>query len=143
MNLFEIIKNQPLKEMAKHINHIINTATDDLSIDNGVNIDTFDFNTHMTSKIEHILMGEVDFSGTNLDSIIKDDPTIIKKSFFIEHFLSPTLEACECGWRKCQYLVKPDGEEYVIITDNNGYTKRICISADSKEAIVRDVFNNL
>lgn len=65
-----------------------------------------------------------------------------RKAKFVAEKLTPLLRAMQCEISNAEYTVLDNGEEYVIITYTNGFTKRICVSADSLRAIVIDVANN-
>lgn len=41
------------------------------------------------------------------------------------------------------YKVFSDGEEEVTITFTNGYIKKVCVTGDSKLAIIQDVIKHL
>lgn len=64
------------------------------------------------------------------------------KAKFVKDHLAPLLRAMKCGVSDAEYTVLDNGEEFVIITYTSGFTKRICVSADSLRAIVIDVANN-
>ena len=40
---------------------------------------------------------------------------------------------------EARYELQDNGEEYVILTDRAGGSKRVCVSADSLAAILKDV----
>ncbi len=65
-----------------------------------------------------------------------------RKEKFVKEKLTPLLRAMQCEISNAEYTVLDNGEEYVIITYKSGFTKRICVSADSLRAIVIDVANN-
>ncbi len=64
------------------------------------------------------------------------------KAKFVTDHLAPLLRAMKCEISNAEYTVLDNGEEFVIITYTSGFTKRICVSADSLRAIVIDVANN-
>lgn len=65
-----------------------------------------------------------------------------RKAKFVKEHFAQLLRAMQCEISNAEYTVMDNGEEYVIITYTNGFTKRICVSADSLRAIVIDVVNN-
>lgn len=65
-----------------------------------------------------------------------------RKTKFVKEHLAPLLRAMQCEVLDAEYTALDNGEEYVIITYTSGFTKRICVSADSLRAIVIDVANN-
>lgn len=66
------------------------------------------------------------------------------KKAFVDGPLSDLVYQANTGWGGCVYEVTENGEEYVCLLnyDRIACTK-ICVSADSCEAIVRNVFKNL
>lgn len=68
----------------------------------------------------------------------------LSKSAFVERYVSPTVKHANSGWKGVEYTVYSNGEEYVFFLDNN-YDRccGVCVTADSKQAIVTDVFDNI
>lgn len=70
----------------------------------------------------------------------------LAKSAFVEKYLSPTVKHANSGWQGVEYAVYSNGEEYVFFLDLDGNHDRcrgICVTADSKQAIATDVFDNI
>lgn len=68
----------------------------------------------------------------------------LAKSVFIERYLSPTVKHANSGWKGVEYAVYSNGEEYVFFLDDNyDRCRGICVTADSKQAIATDVFDNI
>ena len=44
---------------------------------------------------------------------------------------------------KDMLYIEENGEEYVIVNFNNGYSKRVCVSGDSCIAIMSDIYRVL
>lgn len=65
-----------------------------------------------------------------------------RKEEFVKDYLKPLLCNAQCEVTNAEYTVLDNGEEYVIVTYNSGFTKRICVSADSLRAIAIDVLNH-
>ena len=42
--------------------------------------------------------------------------------------------------KKMEYI-EENGDEYIIVTFDNNYQKRICVTADSGKAMIMDVIN--
>lgn len=64
------------------------------------------------------------------------------KTEFVKNYLKPLLCKAQCEVKDAEYTILDNGEEYVIITYKSGFTKRICVSADSLRAIAIDVLNH-
>lgn len=63
----------------------------------------------------------------------------IKKAAFVKNYLSPLLRAAGICVRGAEYTKDDNtGEETVVITCTNGYTKSRCVTADSLIALARD-----
>ncbi len=62
-----------------------------------------------------------------------------RKTEFVKNYLKPLLCNAQCEVKDAEYTVLDNDEEYVIVTYNSGFTKRICVSADSLRAITIDV----
>ena len=68
----------------------------------------------------------------------------LAKSTFVEKYVSPTVKHANSGWAGTEYVVYSNGEEYVFFLDgNHDRCCGICVTADSKQAIVADVFDNI
>lgn len=68
----------------------------------------------------------------------------LAKSTFVETYLSPTVKHANSGWSGVEYVVDSNGEECVFFLDNNrDRCCGICVTADSKQAIATDVFDNI
>ena len=62
------------------------------------------------------------------------------KAEFITNYLSPLLRAAGIRVEKAEYIKdEKTGEETVIVTHINGYTRNRCVTADSLLAMVQDV----
>lgn len=69
--------------------------------------------------------------------------TTAGKAAFVAEVLSPLLVQADTGWNGAEY-VKTDRGEYVFLLTPQGWrSKQIDITADSLEAIVREVFQSL
>lgn len=64
------------------------------------------------------------------------------KKKFIESKLSKVLREVDGDIESVRYVVQ-DEEEYVVIRYRSGYRKRVCITADSKLGIIKDVVRKL
>lgn len=68
----------------------------------------------------------------------------LEKSAFVERYVSPTVKYANSGWSGVEYVVYSNGEECVFFLDNNrDRCCGICVTADSKQAIATDVFDNI
>ena len=68
----------------------------------------------------------------------------LDKSAYVQTFLSPAVINANCGWYGVEYVAYTNGEEYVFFLDNNyDRCRGICVTADSKQAIATDVFDNI
>lgn len=68
----------------------------------------------------------------------------LSKSAFVERYVSPTVKHADSGWKGAEYAAYSNGEEYVFFLDNNcDRCRGICVTADSKQAIATDVFDNI
>lgn len=66
------------------------------------------------------------------------------KSDYVDQWLSPAVRHADCGWYGVRYVAYTNGEEYVFFIDSNDcLSKGICVTADSKQAIATDVFDNI
>lgn len=63
------------------------------------------------------------------------------KQVFVENALADVLKKVDEDVESVEYSrSSEDSEEYVIIGFKSGGTKRVCITADSLAAVVKDVF---
>lgn len=68
----------------------------------------------------------------------------LDKSAYVQMFLSPAVANAKCGWHGVEYVAYTNGEEYVFFIDSHVRLSRgICVTADSKQAIATDVFDNI
>lgn len=68
----------------------------------------------------------------------------LSKSVFVEKYVSLTVKHANSGWCGVEYAVYNNGEEYVFfLDDNHDRCCGVCVTADSKRAIVTDVFDNI
>lgn len=68
----------------------------------------------------------------------------LAKSSFVDMDVSRTVKRADSGWNGVEYVVYSNGEEYVFFLDDNFDRSRgICVTADSKQAIATDVFDNI
>lgn len=69
------------------------------------------------------------------------------KNKFVSQYLKPLMLALRIDVKDVYYERHPHdgyiGDEYVFVVFPNGYTKKICVTADSLIALVRDVFKGL
>ena len=78
----------------------------------------------------------------------KYEATILGKQLFVEEVLSPLLYSANTGYLGAEYE-EDNGKEFVYLLNDLGgvlglcRVKKINVTADSLEAIVRDVFKNL
>lgn len=67
-----------------------------------------------------------------------------RKSKFVAEYLSPLLQAAGISVKKAEYTKdSKTGEEVVVITHTNGYTRERCVTADSLIALTRDTIKGL
>lgn len=67
-----------------------------------------------------------------------------KKTGFVCNYLSPLLRAAGLNISNAKYRKHPDSnEEIVTVTYESGFTRDICVTADSYIAIVADVLGAL
>ena len=68
----------------------------------------------------------------------------LDKSAYVQKFLSPAVINANCGWYGVEYVAYTNGEEFVFFVDASDRLSRgICVTADSKQAIATDVFDNI
>lgn len=68
----------------------------------------------------------------------------LDKSAYVQTFLSPAVINANCGWHGVEYVAYSNGEEYVFFLDDNyDRCRGVCVTADSKQAIATDVFDNI
>lgn len=67
-----------------------------------------------------------------------------RKTKFVAEHLSPLLRAAGISVVKAEYRKdEKTGEEIVVITHTNGYTRERCVTADSLIEVVRDTIKGL
>ena len=72
------------------------------------------------------------------------DKCKLDKSAYVQTFLSPAVINAKCGWYGVEYVAYTNGEEYVFFIDSCArLSGGICVTADSKQAIATDVFDNI
>lgn len=68
----------------------------------------------------------------------------LAKSSFVDRDVSLTVKHSDSGWKGTEYVAYSNGEEYVFfLDDNHDRCRGICVTADSKQAIATDVFDNI
>ena len=68
----------------------------------------------------------------------------LSKSAFVERYVSPTVKHANSGWKGVEYAAYSNGEEYVFFVDfHDRLSRGICVTANSKQAIATDVFDNI
>ena len=68
----------------------------------------------------------------------------LAKRTFVERYVSLTVKHANSGWKGVEYAAYSNGEEYVFFLDDNyDRCRGICVTADSKQAIATDVFDNI
>ena len=87
------------------------------------------------------LLEEKGFVRSNLKEMNKCK---LDKSAYVQTFLSPAVINAKCGWYGVEYVAYTNGEEYVFFIDSCArLSGGICVTADSKQAIATDVFDNI
>lgn len=66
-----------------------------------------------------------------------------RKYEFVKYKLQPLLQEIEYNIIKAEYAITEYNEEYVIITYENNFKRKICVTADSIKAIVIDVIRQV
>ncbi len=67
----------------------------------------------------------------------------LPKAEFVEKYLSPMLANAKMRIAKAKYQYDINTHaEYVYITYNSGFVRRVCVTADSLQALILDVMNN-
>ncbi len=66
-----------------------------------------------------------------------------QKYFFVIGELKELLRAINPKVTATHYTHSKNGEEYVVVAFENGYNKKICVTADSLKAIVVDVLGEI
>ena len=68
----------------------------------------------------------------------------LAKSAFVERYVSLTVKHANSGWKGVEYAAYSNGEEYIFFLDDNyDRCRGVCVTADSKQAIATDVFDNI
>lgn len=69
------------------------------------------------------------------------------KKEFVSQYFKPLMLALRINVKDVYYERRPHdgyiGDEYVVVVFSNGYTKQICVTADSLIALVRDALKEL
>lgn len=94
----------------------------------------------------YTLYGNFETIAAPLVDVIKADPADIEpseatqKTAFVHGYLSPLLRALGLRIDNAKYRMHPvSREEIITITYLSGYTRDVCVTADSFLAIVQDV----
>ena len=66
-----------------------------------------------------------------------------RKDSFVRHELRELLQAIDRDITDVSYSVEENGEEFVLITWQNGYKHRINVSGDSLRALVWDTLRRI
>ena len=66
----------------------------------------------------------------------------MNKKQFVVNYLTPMLKALNERIDYCDYLITQYDSEYVEIVYQNGYRKRVNVTADSNYAIAVDVLRS-
>lgn len=66
-----------------------------------------------------------------------------KKDSFVRHELRALLQAIDRDITDVSYSVEENGEEFALITWQNGYKRRINVSGDSLRALVWDTLRRI
>lgn len=66
-----------------------------------------------------------------------------KKDNFVRHELRALLQAIDKDITDVSYAVEENGEEFALITWQNGYNRRINVSGDSLKALVWDTLRRI
>lgn len=66
-----------------------------------------------------------------------------KKAEFVERYLAPAIKAANPDVINVRYMVLPEGVEVVNLTYKDHINGLVNVSADSLNALVRDVFRKL
>ena len=66
-----------------------------------------------------------------------------KKDRFVRHELRALLQAIDRDITDVSYAVEENGEEFALITWQNGYKRRINVSGDSLRALVWDTLRRI
>ena len=93
------------------------------------------------NKVYPHILEEKGFVRSNLKEMNKCK---LDKSAYVQTFLSPAVINAKCGWYGVEYVAYTNGEEYVCFIDSCArLSGGICVTADSKQAIATDVFDNI
>lgn len=58
--------------------------------------------------------------------------------------LTKTLQATRNGEDVAKIIYsRNDGEEYATVKYNNGYSKRVCVTADSGTSLIKDILRGM
>lgn len=64
------------------------------------------------------------------------------KKEFVEKYLQPMIKAADSAVKSVTYR-KPVFDEIVVVEYIGGATFRVCVTCDSKQAIVKDVIKEI
>ena len=93
------------------------------------------------NKVYPHILEEKGFKELHLDEMSECQ---LAKSAFVERYVSPTVIRANSGWKGVEYVAYTNGEEYIFFLDDNcDRCRGICVTADSKQAIATDVFDNI
>lgn len=72
----------------------------------------------------------------------------LERSFFITKYISPLVEKSDSGWARVEYRIMKNihgaKEEFLFYVRQSGeLCYAICITADTKIAIIQDCFDNI
>lgn len=65
------------------------------------------------------------------------------KEEFVKEVFAPLIRSFNSGWVNATYEKKENGEEFVTLYTEEGFARKICVTADSIVALIRDVFRNI
>lgn len=95
-------------------------------------------------KQNKIYPRELEEKGFKEISLLEMSKCQLAKSSFVDRYVSLTVKHSDSGWKGTEYVVYSNGEEYVFfLDDNHDRCRGICVTADSKQAIATDVFDNI
>lgn len=107
--------------------------------DNGSRIRTLDTFKEIAMQIRAELTG-LNCRESHLQGEVKMIRTSEDRAKFVCQHLQPMCKVIDPNIDTVTYYVSISRDEYVIVKWKNGYTKSVCVSMDSKKAIVTDVF---
>ena len=84
----------------------------------------------------------VDLAEFESDDVKPSETT--QKTAFVHNYLSPLLRAARLNIENAKYTACPKTrEETITVTYTNGFTRDICVTADSLRAIITDVMSKV